>query len=80
MNKMDSLIITSKIKGRALLDSISSKVSKKEHGDETLLVKIMLMVIAVFLIIIFRDTLKGIITTLLSEVQTKVQGMYNSTQ
>lgn len=79
MNKVNSFIIASKMKEKNLVESFNEKISKKENGDETLLVKIMLIVIAVFLVIIFRDTLKGILTTLLTEVQTKIQGMYQST-
>lgn len=79
MRKFDSLVIATKIKGANALDTVKNAVSTKKDGDETLLVKIMLMVIAVFLVVIFRNTLKDIITTLLSQVSTKIQGMYETT-
>lgn len=79
MNKLDNLIVKAKIKKNVAMEKTAAFFASKEHGDETLLVKIMLMVIAVVIVIIFRDTLKNIITELLNQVKTKIQGMYDST-
>ena len=79
MNKLNSIAIRAKIYGENALSNVRTSMMQKKNGDETLLVKIMLMVIAVVLVILFRDTLKNIITTLLTQVQEKIQGMYNTT-
>lgn len=79
MNKLNSIAIRAKIYGENALSNVKTSMMQKKNGDETLLVKIMLMVITVVLVILFRDTLKSIITTLLTQVQEKIQGMYNTT-
>lgn len=79
MNKLDKAVISMKNYGHLKTQSFMEKLKLKKNGDENLVVKIMLMVIAVFLVIIFRNTLKTIIETLLAQVQTKIESMYNST-
>ena len=59
VRKLDNAIINAKVFATHTLDNMKRKVS----GDETLIIKIMLMVIAVALVIIFRDTLQTIIKT-----------------
>ena len=60
-----------------LTSAIMTKVATKKNGDETLIVKIMLMVVAVVLCILFRDTLSTIISTLLGNVSTWITSMYS---
>ena len=62
VRKLDKAIINAKVFATHTLDNMKRKVS----GDETLIIKIMLMVIAVALVIIFRDTLQTIIKNLLT--------------
>jgi len=57
-------------------------MKRKVSGDETLIIKIMLMVIAVALVIIFRDTLQTIIKNLLTGdngLEKKINAMYQTT-
>ena len=75
VNALDRAYIGAKVRATQKLNALASKAT----GDETLIIKIMLMVIAVVLVILFRDTLKSMITDLLAEVQTKVKGMYVTT-
>ena len=79
VRKLDKAIINAKVFATHTLDNMKRKVS----GDETLITKIMLMVIAVALVIIFRDTLQKIIQYLLTDtnsgLQTKIQDLYKTT-
>ena len=59
-----------------LTSAIMTKIATKKNGDETLIVKIMLMVVAVVLCILFRDTLSTIISGLLANVETWITSMY----
>ena len=79
MHKLDSLAINANIHGQNTLEKVQKKLFVKKKGDESLLIKIMLMVIAVVLVIVFRDALKDMITTLLSTVKERIQAMYTST-
>ena len=72
VNALDRAYIGVKVRATQKLNALAAKAT----GDETLIIKIMLMVIAVVLVILFRDTLKTMITDLLAEVQTKVKAMY----
>ena len=73
MNKLNTLALKVQMK---LADVAATKLTKKANGDETLIIKIMLMVIAVVLILLFRDQLKNIIISLLANLNTKIDGMY----
>lgn len=80
VRKIDKAIINAKtLAARTLSKGI---LKRKEAGDETLIIKIMLMVIAVVLVLLFRDTLLSMIKNLLTNnstgLETKVQQMYNS--
>lgn len=78
VRKLDKAIINAKVFATHTLDNMKRKVS----GDETLIIKIMLMVIAVALVIIFRNTLQAIIEELLTGNQglkTKIQELYKTT-
>lgn len=79
VRKLDKAIINAKVFATHTLDNMKRKVS----GDETLIIKIMLMVIAVALVIIFRNTLQTIIEKLLTDpkdgLQTKIQDLYTKT-
>ena len=72
VNALDRAYIGVKVRATQKLNALAAKAT----GDETLIIKIMLMVIAVVLVILFRDTLKTMITDLLKEVQDKVKAMY----
>ena len=78
VRKLDKAIINAKVFATNTLDNMKRKVS----GDETLIIKIMLMVIAVALVIIFRDTLQTIIKNLLTGdngLEKKINAMYQTT-
>ena len=78
VRKLDKAIINAKVLATHTLDNMKRKVS----GDETLIIKIMLMVIAVALVIIFRDTLQTIIKNLLTGdngLEKKINAMYQTT-
>lgn len=79
VRKLDKAIINAKVFATHTLDNMKRKVS----GDETLIIKIMLMVIAVALVIIFRDTLQTIIKNLLTDpnngLQKKIETLYDTT-
>lgn len=78
VRKLDKAIINAKVFTTHTLDNMKRKVS----GDETLIIKIMLMVIAVALVIIFRDTLQTIIKNLLTGdngLEKKINAMYQAT-
>ena len=78
VRKLDKAIINAKVFATNTLDNMKRKVS----GDETLIIKIMLMVIAVALVIIFRDTLQTIIKNLLTGdngLEKKINAMYDAT-
>ena len=59
-----------------LTSAIMTKIATKKNGDETLIVKIMLMVVAVVLCILFRDTLSAISSGLLANVENWITSMY----
>lgn len=71
---LNNMIIKAQI---GLAKKAQEKMLAKKAGDETLIVKIILMVVAVVLCILFRDTLKSIITTLLTNVETNINNIYN---
>ena len=73
--KIDNLLIKAKVQAGKIVES---KFTKKASGDETLIVKIMLMVVAVAVVLVFRDGLKTIITTLINNVGSKITDMYNN--
>lgn len=75
VRKIDKAIIGAKTAVSAKVASLKAKAT----GDETLIIKIMLMVIAVVLVLVFRDSLKDIISNLLNGVQAQIQNMYNAT-
>lgn len=78
VRKLDKAIINAKVFATHTLDNMKRKVS----GDETLIIKIMLMVIAVALVIIFRNTLQEIIQKLLTGdngLQKKIEALYDTT-
>ena len=71
---LNNMIIKAQI---GLAKKAQEKMLAKKAGDETLIVKIILMVVAVVLCILFRNTLEGIITTLLTNVETHISNIYN---
>ena len=77
MEKLNNLLIGAKIKAAAMKEGVVEALKSKETGDETLIIKIMLMVVAVVLVILFRDQIYDLIKTLVTSVSEKVQGMYN---
>ena len=79
MNKLNTFIIGTKLKlNNAMEDKLSRMLAKKGRGDETLIIKVMLIVVAVFLVLIFRNTLKDIMDGLLTTVKTKIEGMFTA--
>lgn len=74
---LSNTLIKAQIKSTHALEGMSRKMMAKKAGDENLITKIILMVVAVVLCILFRDTLKSIITTLLNSVQSNVSGMFS---
>lgn len=77
VRKLDNAFISAKTLGTHTVNRLKAKAT----GDETLIIKIMLMVIAVALVLIFRDTLTTIIKNLLTGtngLQTKIEALYNS--
>jgi len=75
MRKIDKFLWNTKTKAQVALMGVKAKAT----GDETLIIKIMLMVVAVVLVIIFRDGLDNMIDTLLSSVQSKINEMFTPT-
>jgi len=75
MRKVDKFLWNTKTKAQVALMGVKAKAT----GDETLIIKIMLMVVAVVLVIIFRDGLDNMIDTLLSSVQSKINEMFTPT-
>lgn len=71
---LNNMIIKAQI---GLAKKAQEKMLAKKAGDETLIIKIILMVVAVVLCILFRNTLKDIITTLLANVETNISNIYN---
>ena len=79
MNKLNTFIIGTKLKlNNAIEDKLGRMLAKKGRGDETLIIKVMLIVVAVFLVLIFRNTLKDIMDGLLTTVKTKIEGMFTA--
>lgn len=77
MEKLNNLLIGAKIKAAAMKEGIVEALKSKETGDETLIIKIMLMVVAVVLVIVFRNEIRTVIETLIANVSQRIQGMYN---
>ena len=79
---LDSMIIKAQLRcanaKEEMMTRMSERALAKKAGDETLIVKIILMVVAVVLCILCRDTLTTVISTLLSQVQEKIQGIYGN--
>lgn len=75
IRKLDNLLINAKVSAAQKMAGF--KLKRKANGDETLVIKIMLIVIAVVLITLFRDEISDLITELLADAKTKIQGMYN---
>lgn len=79
MNKLNTFIIRTKLKlNNAMEDKLGRMLTKKGRGDETLIIKVMLIVVAVFLVLIFRNTLKDIMDGLLTTVKTKIEDMFTA--
>lgn len=78
MKKLDKAFINAKLFASSKLDRLAEKAT----GDETLIIKIMLMVVATALVILFKDTLGSIIKTLLTDptngLQKKITDMYSA--
>ena len=75
VKKIDKALISAK-------NAVSMKLAgfkAKATGDETLIIKIMLMVIAVVLVILFRSSLEKIIQSLLNGVNQGINNMYQGT-
>ena len=72
MNAIDNMMIRAKNK----IVKLKAKAVKKERGDETLVIKVMLIVIAVALGLMFRNTIGDIITSLLASAKTSIDGMF----
>lgn len=77
MSKIDQLAISTKnriVKSKecGFLHSLKKKVS----GDETLIIKVFLIVVAAALVLIFREEIGKMITSLTSKASSKVEGMY----
>lgn len=49
---------------------------QKKKGDDKLIVTIALCAIGVAVCVMFKDTLLGIVTTILAKVQTSITGMF----
>lgn len=77
MNKLDRIMIGAKIKAGRAFATMREKSLSKEHGDETLIVKVMLMVIAVALCVVFRDTISTVIENLIKSVEDKISSILN---
>lgn len=75
VKKIDNAIISAKTLATAKLAALKEKAT----GDETLIIKIMLMVIAVVLVLLFRNSLETIIKNLLTGVNEKITNMYQGT-
>ena len=73
MKKLDTLVISAKCKAMKFVEEY---LKKKEAGDENLIVKIMLIIAAVFLVLVFRDQIKDVIVNLITEANTKIKEIY----
>lgn len=74
LNKIDGKLI----KAQMVAENFKEKLSAKKAGDENLIVKIILMVVAVVLCILFRDVISDILRNLLDGVKTNINGIYGS--
>ena len=70
MNKLDTFIIRKK---NQFLTHRDSLLAKKGKGDETLIVKIMLIAIVIALLVIFRNTISDIMASAMSKAQTIIE-------
>lgn len=73
MKVMDKLMICTGNK----IKRIKAGMVEKARGDETLVIKVMLIVIAVALGLMFRNTIGEIITSLLGTAKSSIEGMFN---
>ena len=77
MSKIDQLVIRTKnkiIKSKEC--GLLHLMKKKVYGDETLIIKVFLIVVAAALVIIFRDQIGSMISSLTNKASTKVESMY----
>ena len=51
---------------------------EKENGDKALIIELILIVIAVILAIVFRDSIKTLITEFISSVKAKLNSLLGS--
>jgi hypothetical protein len=80
MNTMDKFIIRGKLTAGRVKNGASAvlkKMKTKAQGDETLVVKVMLIVIAVALGLMFRNQIGEIIQNLLGNAKTQIDGMFS---
>ena len=78
MDSIRNALIGAKIKAAVMTQSVLNKVATKKTGDETLIVKIMLMVVAVVLVIIFRDELTDLIKGMVANITDWINDMYQT--
>lgn len=74
LNKIDGKLI----KAQIVAENFKEKLSAKKSGDENLIVKIILMVVAVVLCILFRNVISDVMKNLLDGVKTNINGIYGS--
>lgn len=76
---MSNIITTGSMLAGQARSFVNKKLFSKMSADETLIVKIILMVIAVALCLIFRSAIASTITSLVESVQVSITNMLNST-
>ena len=77
MSKIDQLVISTKNKiTKSKECGLLHLMKKKVSGDETLIIKVFLIVVATALVIIFRDQIGSMISSLTNKASTKVESMY----
>lgn len=82
MNKLDTLVIKGQIKAMQakskLEEALTNKLSKLS-GDSQLVVALVLIAVAVGLCILFRETLKDIMTNLFNTIKTAIENLSKGT-
>lgn len=59
--------------------SMKKLFQKKDNGGKEIIVEVGLAVIAVALLIIFRQAIASLTTTIVTEAQTKIQQLFDTT-
>lgn len=74
---MRRTMIIWKMRTRNLMYSLKEHAQKKEEGIDGILVTVGLCIIALLLCVVMKDSLTSFITTLVTSMTTKAQGILN---